>query len=140
MFVEQDPLGIKNKEVGNKMGGFLIFVGLITLLIGIVSLIKPLQFLRITTRKTGFVVLVAGLVIIMVGALLSPVEDESVTVPAEVAEVAEAEPELEQEEVEEPIEEENSYEATLGERNALRSALNYLSLMSFSRDGLIKQL
>ena len=107
------------------MGGFWIFVGLIALLIGAISLIKPLHFLRITTRKMGAVVLVSGFVILIVGASLSPVEDRPV---AEPQEVIEEEPEPEEVEVveEEPIVEEKPDEPTLGEKNALRSALNYL--------------
>ena len=103
------------------MGGFLIFVGLIALLIGVISLIKPLHFLRITTRKMGAVVLVSGFVILMVGASLSSVEDKSVTEPEEVVE-EEPEPEEvveEEPEPEEVVEEEPEPEAdepTLGER------------------------
>jgi len=117
------------------MGGFWIFVGLIALLIGAISLIKPLHFLRITTRKMGAVVLVSGFVILIVGASLSPVEDRPVAEPQEVIEeepepeeVVEEEPEPEEVEVveEEPIVEEKPDEPTLGEKNALRSALNYL--------------
>ena len=138
------------------MDGFLIFVGLIAILIGIISLVKPLHFLRITTRKMGAIVLVAGLVVLMVGASLSPVEEESIATPEEVVAEEPAPKEVEAEEPapkeveaeepalkeveEEPIEEEKPYEATLGEKNALRSALDYLNFTSFSYNGLVKQL
>ena len=39
-----------------------------------------------------------------------------------------------------PIEEKKPDDATLGEKNALRTALNYLSFMSFSYSGLVEQL
>ena len=91
------------------MGVFLIFVGLIVFLIGIISLIKPLRFLRITTRKMGAIVLVSAFVILMLGASLSPVEEQSVDEPAEVAieepeteEFAEEEPEISEPGEEEP--------------------------------------
>jgi len=133
------------------MGGFLIFVGLIALLIGIISLIKPLHFLRITTRKLGAVVLVSGFVILIVGVSLSSADDKPVAEPQEVAEeevepepepepAPEPEPEPEEVVEEDPIEEEKSNEVTLGEKNALSSALNYLAVMPFSHSGLVKQL
>lgn len=91
------------------MGGFLIFVGFITLLIGIISLIKPLHFFRITTRKMGAVVLVSGLVILMVGASIIPVEEEPVTDPRELA-LEESEEVVEEEEEVEPNSEEAEQE------------------------------
>lgn len=122
----------------NKMGGFLIFVGLIALLTGVISLIKPLHFLRITTRKMGAIVLVSGFMILMVGGALSPVEDKPIAEPEEVV-VEEPEPEEVVVE-EEPIEEEKPDEPTMGEKNALRNALDYLNYSSFSYSGLVEQL
>ena len=89
----------------NKLGGFFIFVGLIALLIGIISLIKPLRFLQITTKKMGAIVLVSGLVILMVGASLIPVEEEPAAEPEEVVEEEPKEVVEEEEEVEPKSEE-----------------------------------
>ena len=69
------------------MGLFLILFGFLVSIIGIISLIKPLKFLRITTRKMGAVVLVAGFVIFLSGGvLIPPVEEDTVAFPEEQGE------------------------------------------------------
>jgi tetratricopeptide (TPR) repeat protein len=49
------------------MGGFLVLAGLAFALVGFVSIIKPLSFLKITTRAQGLVVLVLGVVLMGAG-------------------------------------------------------------------------
>lgn len=49
------------------MGSFLIFVGLLAMLAGFVSLFVPLKFLKITSRKMGALVLLIGFVVATIG-------------------------------------------------------------------------
>lgn len=50
------------------MGDILALFGFIVLIAGVISLIYPLKFLRITNRKIAALVLVAGFIIIGIGA------------------------------------------------------------------------
>jgi hypothetical protein len=58
-------------------------VGLSAMLVGLVSLVKPLSFLRIRSRKVGAVVLGAGFLAVIVGVLIVP-PFESTDVAGEV--------------------------------------------------------
>lgn len=117
------------------MDGFLIFIGLIAMLTGVISLIKPLQFLRITTRKMGALVLVFGFVLLIIGGSLVPAEEKTVA-EREKTVVEESVPVDTVVEEPEPVED----IATMGEKNALKTALNYLSFTAFSYNGLVEQL
>jgi colicin import membrane protein len=74
-------------------------------------------------------------------AKVTKVEEQEVT-PEEAEPEPEVEEELEPEVVteEEPIVEEKPYEPTLGEKNALSMALDYLDYTAFSYSGLVEQL
>jgi len=52
------------------MGVLLVDAGLVALLVGCVSLIRPLRFLRIRTRRGAAAVMVAGLALVVAGAAL----------------------------------------------------------------------
>ncbi|MDI6894839.1 MAG: putative Ig domain-containing protein [Bacillota bacterium] len=53
--------------VSTSVGGFLVGVGSLCFLVGMVSLIKPLEFVGIRTRRMAALVLLADIVIVMVG-------------------------------------------------------------------------
>mgnify|MGYP000993857118 CR=1 FL=1 len=53
------------------MGGFLALIGLLCMVAGFVSLIKPLQFLRIRTRGMAVLVLIAGIAIAAIGGSMA---------------------------------------------------------------------
>jgi len=52
------------------IGVVLVYAGLLTLFVGGVSLIKPLRFLRVRTRKAALGVSGAGLVVVLAGMML----------------------------------------------------------------------
>lgn len=52
------------------MGTFFIVVGLYALLVGIISIIKPLVRLKINNRKTGAIVSAVGLAMFFTGAVM----------------------------------------------------------------------
>lgn len=52
------------------LGSIIAYAGLVAALGGGVSLLKPLRFLRIRTRRAGVVVLAAGVAVVMIGMLL----------------------------------------------------------------------
>lgn len=58
------------------MAWFVAFIGFLVFVAGIVSLIKPLAFLRIATRKTAGLVALAGLVVFVVGGTVGSAIDE----------------------------------------------------------------
>jgi hypothetical protein len=64
----------------NLLGTGIVYAGLLVLLLGGVSVLKPLSFLRIRTRARGSLVLAAGLLIAMLGALL-PASEARVATP-----------------------------------------------------------
>lgn len=66
------------------MDGLFFLVGLLAMLVGLASLVKPLSYLRIRSRRVGAVVLGAGFLAVMVGALIVP-PFESTDVAGEVA-------------------------------------------------------
>jgi len=47
-----------------------VYVELVSVLIGLVGLLKPLRFLGMRRRRTGGIVAVSGLVVAIIGALL----------------------------------------------------------------------
>lgn len=57
--------------VGTAVADSLIFVGLVSLLIGLVSLVRPLAFLRVRSRKAAVRVVGAGFVLMLLGGLLA---------------------------------------------------------------------
>ncbi len=88
---------------------------------------------------------ILGLVFLMlatlaVGCASPEPEPDSISPEPEPETEAEEEEEEEEEVEEEPIVEEKPDEATLGEKNAAKSALNYLEVMPFSYSGLVEQL
>ena len=52
------------------IGVVVVYAGLLTLFVGGVSLIKPLRFLRVRTRKAALGVSSAGLIVVLAGMLL----------------------------------------------------------------------
>jgi hypothetical protein len=61
-------------------GGAILYLALLGAMAGVVSLVKPLRFLGIRTRKRGALVLLLGLVAFTVGVYL-PVTETRVEVP-----------------------------------------------------------
>ncbi len=58
------------------MGGFLILIGLIGFIVGVVSLFRPIRALRIKNRKQAAVVVGVSFVVLLVGGALIPVEED----------------------------------------------------------------
>ena len=59
--------------MGNLLGGILTMLSLLAMLAGLVSLVYPLRFARIQTRKQGALVAAAGLVgMIIGGSIVAP--------------------------------------------------------------------
>jgi hypothetical protein len=54
----------------DKAGSWLVYLGAIASLVGLLSLIRPIRTLRIRTRKAAFVATVCGLLVSSVGFLL----------------------------------------------------------------------
>lgn len=54
------------------IGGFFAFLGSLIYLAGLISLIKPLTFLRIRTRGIAAIVMVAGLLLFSLGSAMQP--------------------------------------------------------------------
>lgn len=65
------------------MAGFFILVGLGGMLAGIISLIKPLRFLRIHTRKTAAGVLAGSFILMVIGGAILPPADSPPQTEAE---------------------------------------------------------
>ena len=63
------------------MGTLLILAGLAGLIVGGISLIRPIQRLRIATRKQAGVVTAASFVIVMIGGALSPTDASNQSAP-----------------------------------------------------------
>lgn len=59
------------------MGQFLALVGFFVALAGLISLVKPLSFLRIRSRGVGLLVLILGFAVMGVGASISGTTTES---------------------------------------------------------------
>lgn len=58
------------------LGGLLIFIGLLGLILGIVTLIKPVGRLRIPTRRVAGAVLAASFVVMIFGGILTPSKND----------------------------------------------------------------
>ena len=67
-------------SAGNMLDSFLVYFGLALLLTGLVSLLWPLRFLAIGTRRTAAMVAVGGLLLFVL-ALALPVSEHTVTTP-----------------------------------------------------------
>jgi hypothetical protein len=61
-------------------GVIVVYLGLITMFVGGVSVLKPLRFLAIDSRWQALAVMAAGLVVVMIGASL-PAKEIRVAVP-----------------------------------------------------------
>src|SRR6478736_3994148 len=61
-------------------GVILVYLGLITVLAGSVSVLKPLKFLAITSRWQALVVLAVGLLIVIIGSAL-PARETRIATP-----------------------------------------------------------
>lgn len=64
------------------IGGLLIFIGLAGLILGVVTLIYPIQRLRIPTRKMAGIVLGASFVVMIVGGAVTPTKDDKKAISA----------------------------------------------------------
>jgi hypothetical protein len=62
------------------LGVVVVYLGLIAAFFGMISVAKPLVFLAIHTRRQGLIVVLAGLVVAVIGALL-PASDVRVATP-----------------------------------------------------------
>lgn len=62
------------------LGVVVVYLGLIAAFAGALSVLKPLAFLAIHTRRQAFMVVMAGLVVVVIGALL-PAGEIRVTSP-----------------------------------------------------------
>jgi hypothetical protein len=65
---------------------FLLYAGLVVALVGAISLIKPLRFLWIRSRKAGAVVAAAGLLLAAIALMLPVTEHRSTTASARIDE------------------------------------------------------
>jgi hypothetical protein len=65
-------------------GSFAVLVGFLTMLIGLVSLIVPLRFLKIRTRRRGLHIAGIGLLAMFVGAPFIPENDRDRQQPVTV--------------------------------------------------------
>jgi len=54
------------------LGALIVLLGLLAILAGIISVIWPLRFLKIGSRRTGLFVLIGGFLTFVVGGLLLP--------------------------------------------------------------------
>lgn len=66
------------------MDVLILLLGLLAMVVGLVSLVKPLAIVRIHSRLTGAVVLGVGLLVTIVGALLVPPDDPTEAAGEEV--------------------------------------------------------
>lgn len=66
------------------MGGFLVLVGCLGILVGLINVVYPIRKLKITSRKMAAAVLGASFVIVVVGGILLP-PSEPASEPAEKA-------------------------------------------------------
>ena len=58
----------------NLIGTILVYAGLLALLVGALSILRPLTFLGIWSRFQGVMLLVGGVVVILIGANLPAAE------------------------------------------------------------------
>ncbi len=65
----------------NLAGTILVYIGLLTLLVGGLSVLRPLTFLGIWSRAQGVMLLVGGVVVFLIGANL-PASEKRVETPA----------------------------------------------------------
>ncbi|MEO6398198.1 MAG: hypothetical protein ABIP13_06990 [Tepidiformaceae bacterium] len=69
-------------------GGLLIFIGLVGLIVGLVTLVKPIERVRVTNRKRAVCVLGASLALMIVGGLITPTSDDDNPARAEAGKTA----------------------------------------------------
>lgn len=123
------------------IAGFIIFASLAAFILGVVNVIRPQAWMKVRKRLVGAFMVLGSMGGCVAGGMMLPpsaantavtAEAASSSEPVDVAEVApagaptsaaEAAPKL-----------------TGPQRNAVRSARQYLSMTGFSRDGLIEQL
>jgi len=122
------------------IASLLILASFVAFVLGVINLIKPMAWMKVHKRHIGAFMVLGSLGGCFAGGLMMPT---SATIPAATGETvssteatgAEAATESEPDAVavEEP-------KLTGPQRNAVRSARQYLSLSGFSRAGLIEQL
>lgn len=133
---------------------FIFLLSFLALLFFVIMAIIPPLRRKISpnfTLKQSLLFGLIGFIIMLVSAAgMDSSEDKARTMPANNKAVAEAEPETKDEPMKEPVTEDAVKEVTpspepadnetASQRNAVRTAKNYLSFTAFSRKGLIEQL
>lgn len=75
--------------MGRRSGDLFIFAGLAGMILGLIGLVRPIQRLRIVTRKAGAAVLVASFILTGIGAAIAgPGEPQTAQQPQQVADQA----------------------------------------------------
>lgn len=123
------------------IAGFIIFASLAAFILGVVNVIRPQAWMKVRKRLVGAFMVLGSMGGCVAGGLMLPpsaantavtAEAASSSEPVDVAEVAAAS-------VPTPAAEATP-KLTGPQKNAVRSARQYLSMTGFSRDGLIAQL
>lgn len=123
------------------IAGFIIFASLAAFILGVVNVIRPQAWMKVRKRLVGAFMVLGSMGGCVAGGMMLPpsaantavtAEAASSSAPVGVAEVAAASA---------PAAAADAAPKLTGpQRNAVRSARQYLSMTGFSRDGLIEQL
>jgi len=118
----------------------IILASVVAFVLGVVNLIKPMAWMKVHKRHIGAFMVLGSLGGCFAGGLMMPT---STTTPAATGEAVSSSEATAAEAVTEskPVAAvEEKAKLTGPQKNAVRSARNYLSISGFSRDGLINQL
>lgn len=118
------------------IAAILILVSVAVFVLGVVNLIKPMAWMKVRKRHIGALMVLGSFGGCIAGGSMMP---PSATPATEIDEMA-AQQSASSEAAAEPAAVVAEPKLTGPQKNAVRSARQYLSLTGFSRDGLIEQL
>lgn len=123
------------------VAGFIIFASLAAFILGVVNVIRPQPWMKVRKRLVGAFMVLGSVGGCVAGGMMLPPSATNTAVTAEAASSSEPIAAAEAASNSKPIAAAEAAPRLTGpQKNAVRSAKQYLSMTGFSRDGLIAQL
>lgn len=121
------------------IAGFVLFASLAAFILGVVNVIRPQAWMKVRKRLIGAFMVLGSMGGCVAGSLMLPPSATNTAVTAEAA--SSSEPVAKASAASVPTAAADTAPKLTGpQKNAVRSARQYLSMTGFSRDGLIAQL
>ncbi|WP_313044884.1 Ltp family lipoprotein [Brevundimonas sp.] len=123
------------------IAGFILFASLAAFVLGVVNVIRPQSWMKVRKRLVGAFMVLGSMGGCVAGGMMLPPSAPKTEITAEAATMGDAIAAAEVAAANAPAAAAASEPKLTGpQKNAVRSARQYLSMTGFSRDGLIAQL